>query len=99
MHLIRNVFFMLVVLWIPPGLKAMETGVSTVPMLRIETGMHIAKIIRIGIDAAEHYLVTASKDKTVRVWGLERGELLRVLRPPICEGNEGKIYAVAISPD
>jgi len=99
MHLIRNVFFMLVVLWIPPGLKAMETGVSTVPMLRIETGMHIAKIIRIGIDAAEHYLVTASKDKTVRVWGLERGELLRVLRPPIGEGNEGKIYAVAISPD
>ncbi|MEN8215971.1 MAG: caspase family protein [Pseudomonadota bacterium] len=61
--------------------------------------MHRAIINRIDVDAAERYLVTGSDDKTVRVWSLPEGHLLRVLRLPIGEGNEGKVYAVAISPD
>ena len=69
------------------------------PVLRIETGMHTAPIWRIGVDAAERFLVTASGDKTARLWDLETGRLLRVLRPPIGAGDEGKLYAVAISPD
>lgn len=69
------------------------------PILRIETGMHTAPIKRIGIDRENRYLVTGSDDKTVRVWELSSGRLLKVLRPPIGYGNEGKIYAVAISPD
>lgn len=69
------------------------------PILRIETGMHTAPIHSIDTDAAGRFLVTGSHDKTVRVWSLEDGALLRVLRPPIGEGNEGKVYAVAISPD
>jgi WD40 repeat protein len=67
--------------------------------LRIETGMHTAAIIRIGIDAANRFLVTASPDKTARVWEFPSGHLLRVLRPPIGAGNEGKLYSIAISPD
>lgn len=67
--------------------------------LRIETGMHTAAISRIGVDAANRFLVTASDDKTARVWELPSGKLLRVLRPPIGTGNEGKLYSVAISPD
>jgi WD40 repeat protein len=69
------------------------------PILRIETGMHTAPITRIGIDAENRYLVTGSFDKTVRVWELSTGRLLKVLRPPVADGDEGKIYAVAISPD
>jgi WD40 repeat protein len=69
------------------------------PILRIEPGMHTAVIKRIGVDASERYLVTGSDDKTVRVWDLGSGRLLRVLRPPAGEGDEGKIYAVAMSPD
>jgi WD40 repeat protein len=71
----------------------------TEPMLRMETGMHTAPIKRIDIDAQERYLVTGSADKTVRVWDLSTGQLLRVLRPSIGPGDEGKIYAVAISPN
>src|SRR5262245_25207421 len=33
------------------------------PVLRIEAGMHTAPIIRIDVDAAERFLVTASRDK------------------------------------
>jgi len=69
------------------------------PILKIETGMHTASIKRISVDDANRYLVTASDDKSVRVWELATGRLLSVLRPPIGEGNEGKIYAAAISPD
>src|SRR5262249_14188285 len=71
----------------------------TTPMLRLETGMHLAVINRIGVDAAQRYLVTGSDDKTVGVWELASGRLLRTLRPPIGAGDEGKIYAVALSPD
>jgi WD40 repeat protein len=69
------------------------------PILRVETGMHTAVIRRIGVDAANRYLVTASDDKTVRVWELPSGRLLRIIRVPIGEGDEGKLFAVALSPD
>ena len=68
-------------------------------LLQLDTGMHTALISRIGVDAANRYLITGSHDKTVRVWDLASGNLLRVIRPPVRAGNEGKIYAVALSPD
>ena len=72
--------------------------------LRIEPGMHTASISRIGVDAACRLMVTGSDDKTARLWALPEGgrgeaKLLRTLRLPIGEGNEGKIYSVALSPD
>lgn len=69
------------------------------PFPRIETETHGAAINAIDVDAAGRLLVSASDDKTVRVWALPGGDLLRVLRPPLGEGNEGKLYAVAISRD
>jgi len=79
--------------------QIMPPVISKGPILRIETGMHTSVMSRIGIDSENRYLVTGSFDKTVRVWDLSTGTLIRTLRPPIGEGNEGKIYAVAISPD
>src|SRR5437588_8515914 len=69
------------------------------PILRIETGMHTGPINGIAVDRDERYLVTGSEDETVRVWDLHTGDLLRTLRVPIGPGDEGKINAVAISPD
>jgi WD40 repeat protein len=71
----------------------------TEPILRIETGKHGAIIRRIDTDAENRFAVTASDDKTVRVWSLPEGRLMRVLRLPIDRGDIGKAYAVAISPD
>jgi WD40 repeat protein len=71
----------------------------TEPILRIETGKHNAIIHRIDTDAANRFAVTTSDDKTVRVWSLPEGRLMRVLRVPIDQGNIGKAYAGAISPD
>lgn len=74
------------------------------PMLRIETGMHTALIGGIGVDAACRLMVTGSDDKTARLWALPESSegpptLLRTLRVPIGEGYDGKVYAVALSPD
>ena len=69
------------------------------PQLRIEAGMHTATIRRIAIDAQGRWAVTASEDKTARVWDVASGRLLEVLRPPLGAGDEGKLYSVALSPD
>jgi WD40 repeat protein len=71
----------------------------TEPILRIEAGYHGAQIQRIDTDAANKFAVTASFDKTVRVWSLTDGRLQRVLRLPIGYGRIGQAFAVAISPD
>lgn len=69
------------------------------PFLRLETGMHSAQIWRVSVDPQARYVATVSEDKTARVWELETGRLLQTLRPPLGDGNEGKLYAVAFSPD
>lgn len=69
------------------------------PAPRIETGMHTEAISSIAVDSANRYLVTASEDKTLRVWNLSSGELLRVIRPPLVQGHDGELHAVAMSPD
>src|SRR6202521_2296836 len=69
------------------------------PILSIETGMHSAPIERIGVDRGCRLLATGSDDKTVRLWSLPEGRLLKTLRPPIGAGHNGKVYAVAVSPD
>ena len=69
------------------------------PQLRIESGTHSAPIRALSVDAAGRLAVTAAEDKTARVWDLATGQLLQTLRPSVGTGNEGKLYAAAISPD
>src|SRR5499425_2254971 len=69
------------------------------PVLVIDPGMHTAPITDIGVDAAGQIAVTGSHDKTVRVWSLSDGKLLRTIRMPAGPDDIGKIYAVAMSPD
>jgi WD40 repeat protein len=56
-------------------------------------------IRRIDTDRAGRWAVTASYDKTARVWEVSTGRQVMVLRPPQDVGNEGQLYAVAMSPD
>jgi outer membrane protein assembly factor BamB len=69
------------------------------PVLVVDPGMHTAAIMAVGVDAAGRLAVTGSIDKTVRVWSLADGKLLRTIRMPAGPDNFGKINAVAISPD
>jgi hypothetical protein len=69
------------------------------PILRIETGMHTAGILRIGADAQCRLLATVSEDKTTRLWSMPDGKLLRIQRLAIGPGPAGVVGAVAVSPD
>jgi len=69
------------------------------PVLRIETGSHLGLISRISADASGRWIVTASEDKTARLWDARSGQAIAVLRPPIGAESLGAVYAAAISPD
>jgi WD40 repeat protein len=69
------------------------------PILVMEAGVHTAAITKISVDAAGKYFLTASWDKTARLWD-EQGNLLRVFRSPRdTTATEGMLYSCAISPD
>lgn len=90
----------LFLLWLSATSWAAESRpIATTPFLRLETGMHTAPIRGVSLDAAARYVVTASDDKTARVWDMATGKLLQTLRPPLGFGYEGSLYAVAMSPD
>jgi WD40 repeat protein len=61
--------------------------------------MHTAGIRRIATDAAGRLAVTASDDKTARVWDVASGRLLQTLRIPVDQGFEGTLFAAALAPD
>jgi hypothetical protein len=69
------------------------------PYLRVEAASHTAPVARLATDAGGRLLASVSDDKTLRLWTLPDGLPRGVLRPPIGDGPEGELYAVALSPD
>ncbi len=68
------------------------------PILRIEPGPHAGAVRRIAVDQQRGLIITASDDKTARVWDLRTAQMLQVLRPPTGAGEIGRMYGVAIHP-
>ena len=83
--------------WASQTASAQDTPAT--PVLRIEPGMHSARIIDAAMDQAGDLLVTGSDDKTARIWTLPELHPVRVLRPPIGQEYEGQVFAVAMTPD
>jgi WD40 repeat protein len=70
------------------------------PVLRMEVGTHSSHVRNIAIDPSNRFLVTASEDKTVRVWDTSAGGApVRIFRPPVGGQGEGRAFAAALSPD
>lgn len=72
---------------------------SDSPRLRISAGGHRGAVRALATDSQNRYLVSGSDDKTVQVWRISDGRRTKVLRPPISAGNDGRVFAVAMSPD
>jgi WD40 repeat protein len=69
------------------------------PVLAVDPGMHTAPIWAQAVDAAGRFAVTASADRTLRIWSVADGKLLRTIWVPAGPENVGAIEKVAISPD
>ena len=81
-----------------------EQGVP-LPVLRVAADMHTAAVKSIAVDAGGRLVLTVSDDKTARLWAMDAGKaatpsakLLRVLRPWMGDGLEGKLLACALNP-
>ncbi len=69
------------------------------PELVIENGTHndFVQSIKYTPDGKE--IVTASWDKTIRIWDATNGKLIRTIHVPSYAGIEGQIFTMDVSPD
>ncbi|MDM8553452.1 WD40 repeat domain-containing protein [Desulfococcaceae bacterium HSG7] len=81
------------------GCSPMRSQNSQEPILQLDTGGHKAKINDVVFTPDGRYLISAGNDKLIRVWDTKTGKTVRTLRGQIGAGGEGKIYAMALSPD
>jgi WD40 repeat protein len=80
-----------------PGSLAVD--IEKAPQLMLDTGGHTARVIGLAITPDGKHLVSASNDKTVRVWDIEIGKTVRTIRGEAAPGNWGVIHSMALSPD
>jgi WD40 repeat protein len=75
------------------------SNINRPPMLVFEKGMHTAEMSEVKFHPNGREFVTASRDKTIRIWSADNGQLLRTIRVPSGTGAEGQIFTMDISPD
>ena len=95
----KNLLFIQIFLLLIFTGEAFSSEIPNEPILRMEMGMHSAWITCMAVDPQNRFIVTGSQDKTLRLWDLSTGRLIRILRPPIGGDPIGMINDVAFSPD
>lgn len=68
------------------------------PLIFTDLQNHTSSITKIDILEAEDLLVTASLDKTVKVFDLNTGQMIKTLYPPFRMEKDGQILSCSISP-
>src|SRR5262249_27382757 len=69
------------------------------PLLRLDTGGHMALIRSVTFTSDGNYIVSGGDDKQVRGWDWRARKTLRTLRGNTTAGEAGKGFAAVLSPD
>src|SRR5689334_5217897 len=86
--------------WLLVLMPALTVGApADEPRLVLNTGGHTSIINDVIFTRDGKYLISAGDDKVIRVWEVETGRLARTIQGEIGDGNDGKIFAMALSPD
>ena len=81
------------------GNSAIAQPLPDKPLIVSAADGHLSLIKGIAFTPDGRQLVSASQDKTIRVWDTETGQALRTIRGEIAPGTAGRIDAMALSPD
>ncbi len=85
--------------WIVICLAMVTQAVSKEAILKLNTEGHTGTIRSIMATSDHNQIVTASDDKTIRVWDAATGRELRKFGGHIGLGSEGQSYSLSLSPD
>ncbi|MGC2631488.1 MAG: caspase family protein [Rhodomicrobium sp.] len=69
------------------------------PILQLDTGGHMAIIKGLAFTPEGNFIVSTGDDKVIRIWDWQTGKTVRAIRGQSGPGQEGKIFAMALSPD
>jgi len=72
---------------------------TNAPQLVIDSGGHTATVTAVAFTNDDRYLVSAGRDKIVRVWDLKTGKTVRIIRGEIGAGQWGAIHAADLTPN
>lgn len=83
----------------PPLVFTAAASAGKGPYLELDTKGHMDLIRSIVFTSHGSQLISASDDKTIRVWDVATGRIVRTIRGEIGDGDPGKIYARTQRPE
>jgi WD40 repeat protein len=76
-----------------------QAAQDRLPLLMLDTGGHMAIIKSLSFTPNGKQLVSAGDDKVISVWDWQAAKTIRTIRGQVARGPDGKIFAMALSPD
>ena len=75
-----------------------KAGKGQQPILSLNDRGHTAAVRKV-LFTGKGKLISASEDRTIRVWDVKTGDLLQVIRPPVGSNRTGEWHSLALHPD
>ena len=75
------------------------TIAKTTPILTLDTYGHQTVVKSLLVSKDQRYIITASEDKTIRVWDIQSGRQTQKIIGQIDAGSGGKYFTADLSPD